>query len=152
MIPAELIAREQQLLNQARVISEVPAAGTTHLGHSRPGSGSPSGAFTYTVSTLGAFGARFTAANATGSEVNVQSAIVWAQGELDAITHGPPGRFAETGEQFAFRVLEQYEGLSAPEVVRREQGTTSVTTVRNLRIAAGRDAARGHTLPPVKQQ
>jgi hypothetical protein len=142
-IDPSLIARAQQLLNQARMISEVGAAQTSEIGHGHPSSSMPAGAFTFTASTLQACWVRI---NAAHSDVELEAANRWCETALLAITHGPPGRFAETVEQFRFRILQTCEGLTCPEIVRREHGTTSVTTVRNLRIADGRDPKAGHKL------
>lgn len=142
-----LILEARRLLDRARLIAEAPAAQTSLVGHAHPSSRMPPGAFTrYSSSTLDACGGRINQAIAAGSDDELRAANAWCGRELDLLQRGDPNRYVESAEQFAERVIASYEGLSAPEVVRREHGTTSVTTVRSIRIARGREARLGREL------
>lgn len=125
------------------MIAEAPAAQAAAIGHGHPSGAPPPGALTFQVSTLQACWMRINEALMHNSEEELSAAIEWGTGECDQLQLGAKDRFRETGEQFAYRVIRDYEGLTAPEVVRREHGTTSVTTVRNLRVADGRDPRTG---------
>lgn len=143
-----LIAQSHQLLNRARLMAEAPAAQTGEIGHGHPSGSAPPGAWTFQSSTLATFGARINQAIATGSNIELLSANSWCASELEQLQHSP-SRGAETPAEFRYRICNDYEGVLAGIVARREM--TSVTTVRKFRTEDGRDARTGYKLKAVAQ-
>jgi hypothetical protein len=137
----ELIRESQRLLNRARLISEQGAAAARIGGRTHPTSRPPSGAFTYRVSTLEAFGLRINYAIGQDSDSDLEAANRWAAGELDRLQHGPKV-VAETRKEFWARVVRDYPGVTAPVVARAER--CGVTEIRSARVAHGRTARFGH--------
>lgn len=165
VVSPRLRAQARRLLDEARVIAEAPAARAADVraaakrakpgqAHARNRSSShgdsapPPGTFGFHASTLDAVGDRFNRAIANDSDQELAAAIAWARDELDALKRGPVDRYIESTQQFEARVIEEYEGLTAPEVVRREGNTTSVTTVRNIRIKHQCEPRLGKPLVP----
>lgn len=150
MISPDLIADAHRLLNRARMIAEAPAAQAATIGHGHPSGGEPSGAWSFSRSTLETFHDRLTSAIATGDDDAVRAAIDRCEDELQILQTGPKGRIAETTTQFEYRLATGYPGVAAGRVAIRER--TSETTVRNARTKWGKTAARGHDPPKVKDE
>jgi hypothetical protein len=150
VIDPALVAQAQKLIHRARMISEAPAAQAGEIGHGHPSSGAPpgvvftsAGSVTHSASTLEQVGARVNAAIAHDSEAELRAATAWATRELQALQHGPK-QVVETPAQFRQRLCKDYEGVPAGKVAARER--TSVTTVRDARVADGRSARDGYKL------
>lgn len=140
MIDAETLTEARRVIDRARVIAEAPAAGVGAIGSGHPSGKAPPGAWAHNASTLDTFGARINDAIATGDPDEVWLAIGRCEKELHAIQHSPAVG-AETPAQFKWRINNEYEGVPAPVVARKER--TSVTTVRKFRSEDGREPRLG---------
>lgn len=140
---AKLLSEARHLLDQARMIAEAPAQQVSEVGHGHPHSQSPSGAWTFSTSTLQACGQQINQAIAHDSDAELAAANRWAEREIETLQHSPAGG-AETPGEFRARVCAQHEGMLAGVVARLEM--TSVTTVRKMRAEDGREPRTGHKL------
>lgn len=143
-----LLTEAHRLLDRARMIAEAPAGQPGQLSHSHPSSQMPPGAFAGQVSSLAAFGQRINAAIASDSDIELAAANRWCQLELDHLQHGSVV-VAETPAQFDARIVDQYEGVPAPQVARAER--SYVRRVRDARITLGRTARLGLKPTPGQQ-
>jgi len=156
VIDPALIADGRRLLNAARVIAEAPAGREPDLPPPEPGSSLqrkarphpkgesavPPGVWGLEISTLEECGAAINAAIAHDSDVELEAALAWGNAELDALQHGVPNRREETIAERGARICANYEGVLAGVVARQER--MSVTQVRDIRAAGGRDPRTGH--------
>ncbi len=148
MIDSGLLVEARRILDRARMIAEAPAARPSEIGHGHAQSAMPAGvSFTRAggiapagASTLQQLGEQINQAIATGSDHELERANKWCATELESLQHAP-ARPAETQLEFRDRVCRCYEGQLAGVVARLEM--TTVTTVRKLRVQAGRDARYG---------